>query len=72
MAIDDMIRGKKLKCDINREAAEILTLSSGEIDKYKYIAREKVYIYIFCLTFEKQTENQVDLLKLLNFDIKTN
>ena len=45
MVIDDTIRGKKLKCDINREAAEILTLSSGEIDKYKYIAREKVFPY---------------------------
>ena len=32
MKIDDKIRNGKLQYDINREAAKILTLSSGKID----------------------------------------
>ena len=35
MTIDDKIRDEKLQYHINREAAKILTLSSGIIDKYK-------------------------------------
>ena len=35
--IDDKIRNEKLQYDINREAAKILVLSSGKIDKYKYL-----------------------------------
>ena len=34
MAIDDMTRDEKLQFHITREAAEILALSLGEIDKY--------------------------------------
>ena len=37
MTIDDQIRGEKLQYDINREAAEILPLSSNKIDKYEYL-----------------------------------
>ena len=33
MTTDDKIRDEKLQYDINREAA----LSSGKIDKYKYL-----------------------------------
>ena len=36
MTFDDKIRDGKLQYDINREAAEISTLSSGKIDKYEY------------------------------------
>ena len=42
MAIDDKIRVEKLKYDINREAAKILALSSGKIDKYKYLTSEEI------------------------------
>ena len=35
MTIDDKIRDEKLQYDINKEAAQIFTLSSGKIDKYE-------------------------------------
>ena len=37
MAINNQIRDKKLRYDINREAAKILALSSGKIRKYEYL-----------------------------------
>ena len=37
MAIDDKIKIEKLQYVINREAAKILALSSGKIDKYEYL-----------------------------------
>ena len=42
ITIDDQIRDKKLQCDINREAAEILALSSGKIDKYEYLTGKEI------------------------------
>ena len=42
MTIDDKIRDEKLQYDINREAAKILALSSGKIDKYDYLAGEGI------------------------------
>ena len=33
MTIEDQIKDEKLQHDINREAAKILALSSGKIDK---------------------------------------
>ena len=42
MKIDDKIRDEKLQHDVNREAANISTLSSGKIDKYKYLAGEEI------------------------------
>ena len=42
MTIEDQIKGKKLQYDINREAAKISALSSGKIDKYKYLTGEKI------------------------------
>ena len=35
MTIDDKIRDERLQYDINREAAKISALSSGNIDKYE-------------------------------------
>ena len=37
MTINDQIRDEKLQYDINREAAKILALSSGKIQKYEYL-----------------------------------
>ena len=34
MKIDDKIRDKKLKCNINREPVKILALSSEKINEY--------------------------------------
>ena len=35
MIINDQIRDEKLQYDIDREAAKILALSSGKINKYE-------------------------------------
>ena len=42
IVIDDKIRDEKLQCDINREVAKIFALSSGKIDKYKYLTGEEI------------------------------
>ena len=42
MTIDDKIRDEKLQYDINREAAKISALSSGKVDKYKYLTGEEI------------------------------
>ena len=42
MTSDDHIREEKLQYDINREAAKILALSSGKMDKYEYFTGEEV------------------------------
>ena len=42
MTIEDQIRDEKLQYDINREAAKISALSSGEIDKYEYLTGEEM------------------------------
>ena len=44
MTIDDQIRDEKLKCDINREAAKILALSSDKIDKYESLTGEEILL----------------------------
>ena len=40
MTTDDKIKDENLLYDINREAAKILALSSGQIDKYEYLIGE--------------------------------
>ena len=40
MTIRDKIRDKKLHYDNNREAAKVSALSSGKINKYKYLTGE--------------------------------
>ena len=42
MTINDQIRDKKLQYDINREAAKISALSSGNIHKYEYLTGEDI------------------------------
>ena len=42
MTIDDQIEDEKLQYDINREAVNISTLSSGKIDKYEYLTGEEI------------------------------
>ena len=42
MLIEDQIKDEKLQYDINREAAKISALSSGKIDKYKYLTGEEI------------------------------
>ena len=42
MTIEDQIRDQKLQYNINREAAKISALSSGKIDKDKYLSGEEI------------------------------
>ena len=37
MTIDDEIKDEKIQHDINKEAAKVSALSSGKINKYKYL-----------------------------------
>ena len=43
MATEDKITDEKLQYDLNREAAKILFLSSGKIDKYEYLSGEEIF-----------------------------
>ena len=42
MTTDDKIRDEKLQYDINREAAKILALLSGKLDKYESLTGEEI------------------------------
>ena len=42
MAINDKIWDEKLQYDINRQATKIAALSSGKIEKYKFLASKKI------------------------------
>ena len=42
MTIEDQIKDENLQYDINREAAKILALSSGKIDKYEFLTGEEI------------------------------
>ena len=60
MRIDGKLRDEKLQQDINREAERISELSSGKIDKYKYLTGEEI------LTFDKKIyQNKLNLHILL-------
>ena len=52
MRIDDKIRNEILRYDVNKEAAKTSALSSGKIDKYKYLILKQIVpsdlsLYIF-------------------------
>ena len=84
MPIDDKIRDEKLKYNINWEAAKISALSSGKIDKYKYLTGDEIlfsnerqiigqakFAYSpLRKAFEKQTEKQIGALNSLDFSNK--
>ena len=42
MTIDDQVKDEKLQYNINREAAKLSALSSGEIRKYEYLTGEYI------------------------------
>ena len=44
MKTDDKIIDEKIQYDISREAAKISALSSGKIDKYKYLTGEDILL----------------------------
>ena len=42
MTIDDKIRNKKLRYDINREAVKTSALSSGKSDEYEFLTGKEI------------------------------
>ena len=42
LVIDDKTRDKKLKYDVNREAAKMSAFSSRKIDKYEYLTVKEI------------------------------
>ena len=42
MGIEDLIQDEKIRYHINKEAAKISALSSGKINKYKYLPGEEM------------------------------
>ena len=74
MEVDDKIKNEKLQYDINKEAAQISSLSSGEIRMYQYLTGEEIlssnqsriieqgmFTYSPVVkTFEKQTKTVKD------------
>ena len=42
MTIDEQIEDEKLQYDINKEGPKISALSSGKIDKYKYLTGAEI------------------------------
>ena len=46
ITINNKIRDVKIQYDISKEAAKILTLSSGKIHKYEYLTGEEILICI--------------------------
>ena len=42
MIINDHIRDEKMEYDINREAADISALSSGQVRKYEYVTGDDI------------------------------
>ena len=56
MTIDGQIRHEKLLYDINRETAKISALSSGKINKYKYLTGEEIL-----------PSNQLQIIEQANF-----
>ena len=42
MTTGNNIRYEKLKCNINKEAAKILALSSSKVDQYDYLTSEEI------------------------------
>ena len=84
MTIDDKIKDDNLQYDIDKEAAKISALSSGKIDKYKYLAGEeflpsnqrqiieqaKFSYSTLGKNFEQQTEKQFGATKSLDLSHK--
>ena len=70
MAIDDKI--EKLQYDIEREAAKISVLSSGKIDKYKYLTGEQILHLDQSREIRETTFTYSPLEAALERQIKTN
>ena len=61
--LNDKIKANKSQYDLDREAAKILALSSGELEKYEYLTGEDLGINQ--IQFKKQNLNILLLVKSL-------
>ena len=71
MKITDKIRDENLQHDINNEAAKISALSSGKIDKYKYLTGEEILLFDQTHIIEKAKFTYSPLRKALEKQTKT-
>ena len=55
MILDDKIKANKAQYDLDREAAKISALSSGELEKYEYLTGEDL-------------EYQTDVIQKVKFE----
>ena len=71
MTIDDKIKDEKLQYDINREAAKISALSSGNTDIYEYLTGEEILPSDQSRIIEQAKFTHSPLGKALEKQIKT-
>ena len=71
MTINDQIRDEKLQYDINREAAKISALSSGEIRKYECLTGKDILPSIQQQIIEQAKFTYSPLRKAFEKQIKT-
>ena len=72
MTINDQIRDEKIQYDINREAAKISALSSGEIRKYEFLTGEDILPSNQKQIVEQTKFTYSSLRKTFEKQIKTN
>ena len=70
MTINEQIGDEKLQYDVNRKAAEVSDLSSGKIDKYKYLTGEEILPYNQKQIIEQTKFTHCPLGKLFEKQIK--
>ena len=71
MTVDDKIKDVNLQQDINREAAKISALSSGNIDKYEYLTCEEILPSDRSRTIEQAKFRYSTLVQTFEKQIKT-
>ena len=71
MTIDNKIKDEKLQYDINREAAKISALLSGENDKYEFITGEEILPSDYSTIMEQAKSTYFPLGKAFEKQTKT-
>ena len=80
--LDDKIKANKAQYDLDRQAAIIFTLSSGELEKYEYLTGEGLLKKLKNIDSKKneqqlkliknQGEKQLNLINKSNFERESN
>ena len=61
--LDNKIKANKAQYDLDREAAKISALSSGELDKYEYLSGEDIGYKQQKICFKKENLSILLLIK---------